>query len=172
MSKTDYASLVKSDRVHTALYTDPDIFDQEIERIFGQTWVWVAHDSELPGKNDWITTHVGRQPVIVNRDKHGTVRVMLNRCRHRGATICERKKGNSPGFVCPYHAWTYRLDGQLLALPERRRFFRGLVHWIGFRTARIDFDVDRREVGQGSELQFAGPQRLLRLALRRVLSSE
>lgn len=117
MTKTDYASLVQPDRVHTALYTDAAIFEEEIERIFNQTWVWVAHDSELPGKNDWITTHVGKQPVIVNRDKHGQVRVMLNRCRHRGATICERKKGNSPGFVCPYHAWTYGTDGSLKGLP-------------------------------------------------------
>lgn len=117
MTKTDYASLVEPDRVHTALYTDAAIFEEEIERIFNRTWVWVAHDSELPGKNDWITTHVGRQPVIVNRDKAGQVRVMLNRCRHRGATICERKKGNSPGFVCPYHAWTYGVDGALKGLP-------------------------------------------------------
>jgi phenylpropionate dioxygenase-like ring-hydroxylating dioxygenase large terminal subunit len=117
MTHTDYASLVQPDRVHTALYTDAAIFEEEIERIFNQTWVWVAHDSELPGRNDWITTHVGRQPVIVNRDKHGQVRVMLNRCRHRGATICERKKGNSPGFVCPYHAWTYGVDGSLKGLP-------------------------------------------------------
>ena len=117
MIKTDYASLVQPDRVHTALYTDAAIFEEEIERIFNQTWVWVAHDSELPNKNDWITTHVGKQPVIVNRDKTGQVRVMLNRCRHRGATICERKKGSSPGFVCPYHAWTYGTDGSLKGLP-------------------------------------------------------
>jgi phenylpropionate dioxygenase-like ring-hydroxylating dioxygenase large terminal subunit len=113
----NYAELVREDRVHTSLYTDPAIFAAEIERIFNTTWVWVAHDSELPNKNDWITTFVGRQPVIVNRDKAGVVRVMLNRCRHRGATICEAKKGNAPGFVCPYHAWTYGTDGSLKGLP-------------------------------------------------------
>ena len=114
---SNYAELVREDRVHTSLYTDPAIFEAEIERIFNTTWVWVAHDSELPNKNDWITTFVGRQPVIVNRDKSGVVRVMLNRCRHRGATICEAKKGNAPGFVCPYHAWTYGTDGSLKGLP-------------------------------------------------------
>ena len=117
MSAHDIADLVKEDRVHTSLYTDPEIFEAEIDRIFHSTWVWVAHDSQVPGKNDWITTHVGRQPVIVNRDKTGKVRVMLNRCRHRGATICEAKKGNAPGFVCPYHAWTYGVDGSLKGLP-------------------------------------------------------
>lgn len=117
MADRDYTQLVQHDRVHTALYTDPAIFEDELDRIFGSTWVWVAHDSQIPQKNDWITTHVGRQPVIVNRDKNGTVRVMLNRCRHRGATVCEAKKGNSPGFVCPYHAWTYGVDGSLKGLP-------------------------------------------------------
>ena len=117
MSAHDIADLVKEDRVHTSLYTDPEIFEAEIDRIFHSTWVWVAHDSQIPNKNDWITTHVGRQPVIVNRDKAGKVRVMLNRCRHRGATICEAKKGNAPGFVCPYHAWTYGVDGSLKGLP-------------------------------------------------------
>ena len=118
----NYAELVREDRVHTSLYTDPAIFEAEIERIFNTTWVWVAHDSELPNKNDWITTFVGRQPVIVNRDKAGVVRVMLNRCRHRGATICEAKKGNAPGFVCPYHAWTYGTDGSLKGLPMSKGY--------------------------------------------------
>lgn len=117
MSQIDYASLVKEDRVHTSLYTDPEIFEEEFDRIFNSTWVWVAHVSHIPNKNDWITTYVGKQPVIVNRDKDGVVRVMLNRCRHRGATICEAKKGNAPGFVCPYHAWTYGVDGSLKGLP-------------------------------------------------------
>lgn len=117
MTAPDIGALVEPDRVHTALYTDPAIFDAEIEQIFNRTWVWVAHDSELPKPGDYVTSHVGKQPVIVNRDKHGTVRVMLNRCRHRGATICEARKGNAPGFVCPYHAWTYGQDGSLKGLP-------------------------------------------------------
>ena len=117
MSQTDYAALVEPDRIHSSLYSDPAIYDEEIERIFYKTWVWVAHASEIPNANDYITTHIGPQPVIVNRDKSGTVRVMVNRCRHRAATICEKRRGNSPGFVCPYHAWTYGVDGSLKGLP-------------------------------------------------------
>lgn len=117
MTAPNLGAMVEPDRVHTALYTDPAIFDAEMERIFSRTWVWVAHTSELPRPGDYITSHVGKQPVIVNRDKHGVVRVMLNRCRHRGATICEARKGNAPGFVCPYHAWTYDQDGSLKGLP-------------------------------------------------------
>jgi phenylpropionate dioxygenase-like ring-hydroxylating dioxygenase large terminal subunit len=114
---TDYAALVEPDRVHTRLYTDPAIFEDEQERIFARTWVWVGHTSELPNPGDYITSWLGKQPVIVNRDKHGTIRVMLNRCRHRGATLCETRKGNASGFVCPYHAWTYGQDGSLKGLP-------------------------------------------------------
>lgn len=117
MNTPNYAELVKPDRVHTSLYKDPQMFEEEFERIFYKTWIWVAHDSELPNPGDFVTTHVGRQPVIVNRDKQGVVRTMVNRCRHRGATICEHKKGNAPGFVCPYHAWTYGQDGSLKGMP-------------------------------------------------------
>jgi hypothetical protein len=86
MSTQDYASLVKPDRVHTALYTDPDIFDEEMERIFRTTWVWVAHDSQIPNKNDWISTHVGHEPVIVNRDKIAARRsARRRRAIHRGS---------------------------------------------------------------------------------------
>ena len=112
-----YGELVKSDRIHTSLYKDPAIFGDEMDRIFGKTWVWVAHDSQLPHPGDFVTTHIGRQPVIVNRDKKDKVRVMLNRCRHRGATVCEQSKGNAAGFVCPYHAWAYGQDGSLKGLP-------------------------------------------------------
>ncbi len=114
---SDYAELVKPDQVHTSLYRDEAIFDEEQQRIFEKTWIWVAHESELPNPGDFITTYVGLKPVIVNRDKKGVVRVMLNKCRHRGATVCEAKKGNAPGFLCPYHAWTYSQDGALRGMP-------------------------------------------------------
>lgn len=117
MTDIDYAALVQPDRVHSSLYKDAAIYDQEIERIFYKSWIWVAHASEIPKPNDFVTTHIGPQAVIVNRDRAGIVRVMVNRCRHRAATVCEQRRGNSPGFVCPYHAWTYGTDGSLKGLP-------------------------------------------------------
>jgi hypothetical protein len=71
MTRPDFAELVRDDRVHTSLYRDPAIFDAEMDRIFGSTWVWVAHASEVAEANSFKTTHVGRQPVIVTRDKDG-----------------------------------------------------------------------------------------------------
>ncbi|TDD08977.1 aromatic ring-hydroxylating dioxygenase subunit alpha [Saccharopolyspora terrae] len=111
------ADLVAPDRVAGRIYTDPEIFELEMTRIFERTWVWVAHDSELPEPGTFKSTHVGRQPVIVTRDRHGVLRTMLNRCRHRGASVCERKTGRANGFTCPYHAWSYGLDGSLRGLP-------------------------------------------------------
>ncbi|MER6991849.1 aromatic ring-hydroxylating dioxygenase subunit alpha [Saccharopolyspora hirsuta] len=117
MTDNTIAELAAGDRVAGRLYTDPDIFDQELTRIFERTWVWVAHDSELPGPGTFKSTHVGKQPVIVTRDRKGELRTLLNRCRHRGASICEKPSGKANGFTCPYHAWSYGLNGQLRGIP-------------------------------------------------------
>lgn len=117
VARHDPAWLVRDDRVHTALYRDEAVFEQEIDRIFHRAWIWVAHESELPTGNSFKTAHVGRQPVIVTRDKQGAVHVLLNRCRHRAASICEKKRGKASVFVCPYHGWSYDVDGGLRKVP-------------------------------------------------------
>ena len=109
--------LVQADRIHTSLYTDPTIYEAELGRIFERTWIWVAHASEIPNPGDFKRAQVGRQPVIVVRDRSDRIHVLLNRCRHRAATVCEVQKGNASGFVCPYHAWSYGLDGALRGIP-------------------------------------------------------
>ena len=109
--------LVLEDRVAGRMYTDPEIFDLEMRKIFEKTWIWVAHESELPKAGSFKSTHVGEQPVIVTRDRRGNIHTMLNRCRHRGASVCEQRTGNVNGFTCPYHAWSYGLDGSLRGIP-------------------------------------------------------
>lgn len=118
MSEHDYAALVREDRVHNSLYRDPAIFEEEMARIYRNTWVWVAHESDLPGKNTFKTSWVGREPVIVTRDRDAKLHVLLNRCRHRAASICERGKGKASVFVCPYHGWSYDPDGRLRKVPH------------------------------------------------------
>jgi len=113
----DYGALVLADRAHTSLYTDPDIFADELEKIFKATWIWVGHESELPGPNTFITSWVGSQPVIMTRDKCDRIHVLLNRCRHRSASVCEKKKGKASVFVCPYHGWSYEPSGALRKVP-------------------------------------------------------
>lgn len=113
----DIAALVEDDRVAGTLYTGPELFELEMDRIFHRTWVWVAHESEIAKAGDFKTAWVGRRPVIVSRDRRGGINVLLNRCRHRGASVCEVTKGNGNGFTCPYHAWSYALDGTLRGIP-------------------------------------------------------
>ncbi|GAA4826794.1 aromatic ring-hydroxylating oxygenase subunit alpha [Saccharopolyspora rosea] len=111
------ADLVRDDRVAGRVYTDPDLFEREMALIFERTWVWVAHESELPQPGCFKSTHVGRQPVVVTRDRAGNLHTLLNRCRHRGASVCEKPRGRVNGFTCPYHAWSYGLDGALRGVP-------------------------------------------------------
>lgn len=116
------ADLVKDDRVHKSLYSDPNIFEEELDKIFNNTWVWLAHESEVAEAGSFKTAKIGKQPVIVSRDRKKNIHVMLNRCRHRGATVCEGKKGKTKAFTCPYHGWGYGLDGSLRALPKPEEY--------------------------------------------------
>ncbi len=107
-------------RVHTSAYTDARIFEEEMDKVFRKTWVYVAHTSEIPNAGDFKTAHIGLQPVIASRALDGAIHVLVNRCVHRGAVVCREAKGNAKEFSCPYHGWVYGTDGQLLAVSERR----------------------------------------------------
>jgi len=113
----DYKALVQDDRIHASLYTDPRIFDDERERIFHRGWVFVGHDSEIPRPGDFVTRHVGTEPVIMVRGKDDAVSVLVNRCMHRGTMVCSADRGNARTFTCPYHGWTYEISGELLGVP-------------------------------------------------------
>lgn len=112
------ADLVQPGRVHRDAYTDPDIFDLEMARIFGRAWLLLGHDSQIPRAGDFVTTQMGRQPVLMVRQRGGGVTVLFNRCAHRGSTVCSADRGTVARFVCPYHGWTYGLDGALLSVPS------------------------------------------------------
>jgi len=106
-------------RVHARAYTDPAVFALEQKHVFARTWVWVAHESELRAAGDFKTAHIGLQPIIVTRGEDGAIHAMLNRCVHRGAVVCREGRGNAKGFTCPYHAWSYDLDGTLTSITGR-----------------------------------------------------
>jgi phenylpropionate dioxygenase-like ring-hydroxylating dioxygenase large terminal subunit len=112
-----WAELVEETRVRTEIYTDPAVFGQEMQRIFGRAWVYIGHDSEVAEAGDYKTTTIGRVPIVISRGEDGELHVLLNRCRHRGATVCQREQGNARHFRCSYHGWTYRSDGQLIGVP-------------------------------------------------------
>lgn len=119
----DLKHLVEDQRVHRRVYTDPEIFDLEMTRIWGKAWVFVGHDSMVPDPGDFITTTVGKQPVVMVRDRAtGNVNVLLNRCGHRGVKLVQRAHGNVRGFRCPYHGWSYRTNGALAGVPHPKGY--------------------------------------------------
>ncbi|HXQ50103.1 MAG TPA: aromatic ring-hydroxylating dioxygenase subunit alpha [Stellaceae bacterium] len=110
-------------RVPFWVYTDPEIYKREQERIFaGRTWSYVALEAEIPGPGDFITTAVGDMPVVIVRDGDGKVNALVNRCAHRGVAFCRNDRGNARAFTCPYHQWTYDLQGKLTGVPFRHGY--------------------------------------------------
>jgi phenylpropionate dioxygenase-like ring-hydroxylating dioxygenase large terminal subunit len=102
------------------IFNDAGIFELERERIFARSWVYVAHESELPQPGDYVVRAIVDEPLVVVRDEAGEVRVLLNRCRHKGMQICRSEAGNASHFRCPYHGWTYRNDGALIGVPVQK----------------------------------------------------
>ena len=117
----NYSELVEENgkgfRVNGRVYHDPQVFDEEMDRIYHRGWVFVGHDSEVAEPGDYITRLIGNQPVIMSRDGDGQVHLLLNRCRHRSATVCQQDRGNAFTFMCAYHGWTYGNDGHLIGAP-------------------------------------------------------
>ncbi|MGH6772458.1 aromatic ring-hydroxylating oxygenase subunit alpha [Brucella tritici] len=95
-------------------YTDPEYHKLDLENILYKDWLFVGHDCELPKTGSYMTVQIGAYPVVIVRDAQGGIRAFHNSCRHRGSRICAAEKGTAAKLVCPYHQWTYELDGRLL----------------------------------------------------------
>jgi phenylpropionate dioxygenase-like ring-hydroxylating dioxygenase large terminal subunit len=177
------AMLVQPDRVHRALYTDPAIYELEMERLFGRAWLVLGHESQVREPGDYFTTRMGKEPVIVLRHEDGSVRALVNRCAHRGSMVCAEGRGRVERFVCPYHGWSYDRAGELKAVPfasgyapgklgelrlasaPRVATYRGFIfaslaahgesleEFLGPAKASFDDFVDR---APGGELEVAG----------------
>jgi phenylpropionate dioxygenase-like ring-hydroxylating dioxygenase large terminal subunit len=176
--------LIEADRVHRDVYTDPEVFQLEMERLWARTWIYVGHASEVPNAGDFITVDIAAKPVLMVRQADGSIRVLMNRCAHKGTKVVSDLAGNAGKvFRCPYHAWTYRIDGTLINIPLKDGYantslqplglaavknvetYRGFVfarlseRGIGFRDyfgdslSSIDNLADRSPVG---ELELTG----------------
>lgn len=128
------ADLVEEGRVHSAIYTDPEVFELELERIFYRTWVYIGHESEVPKTGDFRRRKIGRQPVIMVRNQDGAVSVLMNRCLHRGAMVAEVESGNTKFFRCWYHGWTYDTAGTLVQVSADEGYEPGFCKKMGGLT--------------------------------------
>jgi phenylpropionate dioxygenase-like ring-hydroxylating dioxygenase large terminal subunit len=108
---------VQPGRVHRQIYTDPAIFELELERIFGAAWIYIGHESQVKNPGDYFATRIGRKPVVLVRGADRRIHVIHNQCAHRGSLVVATERGNAAEFTCCYHGWTYHLDGRLKRVP-------------------------------------------------------
>ncbi len=111
-----------------AFYTDPAIFRFDIEQVYATSWIMIGFEVELPQPGSYISLKIGESPIVVIRDRAGTIRGFHNSCRHRGAQICELGKGRASKLVCPYHQWVYDLSGNLQHVERMDETFRYEEH--------------------------------------------
>ncbi len=115
----DLASLIDGCRPGWTLpgrfFTDPDLYRIDLERIWLRGWLFAGHSCEIPNPGDYFLLNLDRESIILIRDDSGRIRALHNVCRHRGSLICDAGSGHAPRLVCPYHQWTYRPNGELIA---------------------------------------------------------
>ncbi len=118
----DIAALVNDDasQISRRVFTDAAVYAREKSHIFGRSWLYLGHESQLRQANDFITARAAQTPLIVARDSNGKLHASVNSCLHRGLPVCRADHGNASRFICPYHGWSYALDGQLAAMPQAR----------------------------------------------------
>ena len=123
-----------------SIFTDEQVYQEELEQIFGRAWLNIAHESLAPNPNDFFLSYMGEDPVIVTRDTKGAIHVFLNMCRHRGNRVVRADDGNAKNFMCTYHGWTFSNEGRLVSVPGLQEAYYGEldVERLGLVEARSD----------------------------------
>lgn len=125
---TDQTSVIQDVQrgmIPAHIYNDKEIFELEKERLFGRSWLFVAHESEVPEAGDYVVRRVLEDSFIISRDEKGEIRALFNMCLHRGMQVCRAEMGNASHFRCPYHGWSYRNDGRIVGLPFHKEAYGG-----------------------------------------------
>jgi Rieske 2Fe-2S family protein len=163
-SRDEMLERLRSRKLKTPLdrgfYCGDEEYRLDLDMIWYRDWLFMGHDCEVARAGDYMTVQIGEYPILIVRDREGTLRAFHNSCRHRGSRICSAEHGNSPRLVCPYHQWTYQLDGRLLAARDMGATFdRALyglkpVHctsvggyvWVCVAKVAPDFEPIRKHI--------------------------
>ena len=139
-----YENLVHNGTIHNAIFSHPDIYAQELEQIFARCWLFVAHESQIPNRGDFVRSRMGEEQVIVSRAPDNKIHVLLNSCAHRGNVVCRYDQGFALSFQCSFHGWTYAPDGRLIAVAPHAEELYGAElkkeEWglLDLRVRRLD----------------------------------
>lgn len=126
--------------VDRAIFTDEQLYRQEMRRVFAPSWLFLAHTDQFRKAGDFFTTWMGEDPVIVSRDRNGHFNAMLNSCRHRGARVCRADFGNTRNFTCTYHGWAYDPEGNLTSIPNKQGYTQAfsVADWGLLRVPKVE----------------------------------
>lgn len=119
------SDVIDGQRLTSAIFRDTSIYEREKHQVFSKNWLVLGHESQLPKHGSFVRTYMGEEPIILARDKQGEIRAHLNLCRHRAFEVCQEDHGTTERFQCPYHGWTYGVDGALLGVPGFRELYYG-----------------------------------------------
>ena len=122
----DVGRITETGEIPSRIHNDREIHELELERVFGETWVFIGHVSEIPTAGDYAKRYLGDSPFIFVRDENDKVRVLFDSCQHRGTTVVRAEQGNTSHFRCPYHNWTYKNTGELVGVPYKNEFYQEL----------------------------------------------
>lgn len=121
----DVSQYIDADRglIRGEIFTSREIYERELEQVFARSWLFLAHDSMIPKPGDFIQNYMGEDPVVVARQRDGSVKAFMNQCRHRGMRICRADRGNAKNFMCSFHGWTYDIAGNLIHVPHEEDIY-------------------------------------------------
>ncbi|HEX5020973.1 MAG TPA: aromatic ring-hydroxylating dioxygenase subunit alpha [Candidatus Binatia bacterium] len=123
------------------IFSSQEIYQQELERIFARCWLYLGHESQIPQPNDFLSTYMGEDPILLCRGSDGKIRAFLNMCRHRGNRVCRADQGNAKDFMCSYHGWTFDTEGRLIGVPGMKEIYSGeldMDQWGLVPVAQLD----------------------------------
>ncbi|HJT92998.1 MAG TPA: Rieske 2Fe-2S domain-containing protein [Mycobacterium sp.] len=126
--------------IPASIFGNAELFQYELRKIFARAWVFLAHESEIAAKGDYVVRKIGQDNFIVSLGEDGAVNVLLDACRHRGVAVCRAESGNASHFRCPYHGWTYNSAGEMTGAPLWRSALSGLDKSANnlIRAAQVD----------------------------------